>query len=403
MKIRFLVFDVYGMGGTVRTVLNVTNYLAQTGYDVEIISLFRYRKAPFFEIDPRIKVTILHDIAGRSKNDTSLKTKVANRLSRVKSQMIHPEDEAIHLFSILSDLKLYNYIKTINSGILVTTRPSFNIFAAKHANKGVSIIGQEHLNFSIYPEKMKKSILEYYKKLDYLATLTDEDTEDYKQLLQGGKVKVKKITNSIPKLQGLVSSLESKTVIAAGRLVPQKGFDLLIEAFQMVNQHFPDWKLKIFGSGREKDNLQELIEKHKLYNHVILMGPTQHIDLELSKSSIYALSSRFEGFGMVIVEAMQCGVPVVSFDCPKGPSEIIAQHEDGILVEDGNVQAFAHSLMELMGDEEKRKTFAENALHNVSRYEIQNIGKIWEETIDEITQSMNKQVVENPAELLRRV
>ncbi|MDM5329819.1 glycosyltransferase family 4 protein [Neobacillus sp. CF12] len=390
MKIRFLVFDIYGMGGTVRTVLNVTNYLAQSGYDIEIISVFRYRKVPFFEIDPRIKVIVLHDVVSRRKDDTSRKTKMANRLAKMKSRLIHPDDEGFHFFSVLTDIKMYNYLKTIDSGILVTTRPSFNIFASKFKNKGVAVIGQEHLNFSIYPDRLKESILKHYIHLDYLATLTDEDTEDYKKLLEGPgrKVKVKKITNSIPQLQGVVSSLESKTVIAAGRLVPQKGFDLLIEAFKIVNEQYPDWKLKIFGGGREKENLENLIEKNKLYNHVILMGPTQHIDVELSKASIYALSSRFEGFGMVIIEAMQCGVPVVSFDCPKGPSEIIDHNVDGILVEDGNIEEFANSLMELMGKEEKRKRFAQKGIENVKRYEIQNIGEIWKETINEISSSV---------------
>jgi glycosyltransferase involved in cell wall biosynthesis len=387
VKIYFLVFDIYGMGGTVRTVLNVTNYLANAGYTIEIISVFRYRQVPFFEIDPRIKITVLHDVVNRNKDNQGYKASFINKLSQMKSRLIHPDDEAHHFFSLLTDLKMYNYLKSITSGILITTRPSFNIFASKYRNKGVHIIGQEHLNFSIYPERLKQSILKSYIHLDYIATLTDEDTEDYKRLLEGQNrsVKVLKLTNSIPKLQGVVSSLEYKTVIAAGRLVPQKGFDLLIEAFKIVHEKFPDWKLNIFGYGRDKDLLQNLIEEYKLYNHVILMGPTQHVDLELSKASIYALSSRFEGFGMVIVEAMQCGVPVVSFDCPKGPSEIITNNVDGILVEDGNVEQFAESLMDLMGNMEKRKYLANNAIESVKRYEIDNIGQLWKETIDGIS------------------
>ncbi|EOQ19532.1 hypothetical protein KOY_01832 [Bacillus cereus VDM021] len=389
MKIRFLVFDIYGMGGTVRTVLNVTNYLAQNGYDIEIVSVFRHRKVPFFEIDPRIKIIVLHDVVNRKKDDKNFRTQTANKLSKMKSKLIHPDDEGYHFFSLLTDIKMYNYLKGIDSGILVTTRPSFNIFASKHANKGVHLIGQEHLNFSIYPERLKKSILKHYINLDCLATLTDEDTVDYTNLLADGKVEVKKITNSIPKLQGVVSSLTSKTIIAAGRLVPQKGFDLLIEAFKIVNEKHPDWKLKIYGTGRERANLENLIEQHKLYNHVILMGATQRIDVELSKASIYALSSRFEGFGMVIIEAMQCGVPVVSFDCPKGPSEIIAHNKDGILVEDGNVELFAKSLMQLISDLRKREKFAKQAIQNVKRFEIDEIGMLWMGTIDAISHQTN--------------
>ncbi|WJE52638.1 glycosyltransferase family 4 protein [Bacillus cereus] len=383
MKIHFLVFDIFGMGGTGRTVLNVANYLAQNQYDIEIISVFRHRNKGFFEIDPRIKVTVLHDLVERDKNRTDLKTKFVNKLSKIKSRLIHPDDEAHHFFSLLTDIKMYNYIKSIDSGILITTRPSFNIFATNHANKGVPIVGQEHLNFQIYPERLKKSIMDSYPKLDYLITLTDDDTEDYRKLFEGAQVQIRKITNSVPPLNGEISNLEEKVIMAAGRLAPQKGFDLLIESFRKVAAKHPDWKVKIFGFGREKNNLQDLIHRYGLYNNVILMGPTKNIDVELSKSSIYALSSRFEGFGMVIVEAMQCGVPVVSFDCPKGPAEIIKNNQDGLLIEDGDVDAFADGLIDLIEDKEKRKRFAKLGLKNVKRYEIRNIGRLWEDLIKE--------------------
>lgn len=383
MKIHFLVLDIYGMGGTIRTVLNVANYLAALNYDVEIISVLRHRKEPFFEIDKRIKIKVLHTKIVQRKSET-LRHKAANMLLKRKSKLIHPDDEGIHFFSLLTDIKMYKAIKEIKKGILVTTRPSFNIFANKFANKETTIIAQEHLNFEIYPERLKKSILKNYKNLDYLATLTDEDTADYTNLLKDGRVEVLKLTNSIPIFTGKKSSLENKTILAAGRLVPQKGFDLLIDAFKIVNKYYPDWNLKIFGSGRDRAMLEEKIQDSKLYNHVFLMGSTQDMEGEIMKSSIYALSSRFEGFGMVIVESMQCGVPVVSFDCPKGPGEIIKNNEDGILVENGNIEAFANALMELMGDNEKRKSFAKKAEENVKRFEIEQIGKLWVELIEKI-------------------
>ncbi|MGE8206617.1 glycosyltransferase family 4 protein [Heyndrickxia sp. NPDC080065] len=390
MKIYFLIYDIYGMGGTVRTVLNVANYLVENKYDVEIVSVLRRRAKEFFTIDPRIKVTILHDDVGRNKKPKDLKSKVINKLNKSKSRLIHSDDEAYTFFSLLTDIKLYNFIKSIDSGILITTRPSFNIFASKYANKNVVLVGQEHLNFGIYPDKLKKSIQKHYRNLDYLITLTDDDTKDYDKIFSDSGVIVRKITNSIPKFNGTISPLNDKVILAAGRLAPQKGFDMLIEAFSKVNKYFPDWKLKIFGFGREKTNLQQLITENRLYNHVYLMGATQDMEGELSKSSIYALSSRFEGFGMVIVEAMQCGVPVVSFDCPKGPAEIISNDEDGILVENGNVDAFADALLDLIGNEEKRKQFAENALVNVKRFEIENIGKLWVDLIKEIQLNKTK-------------
>jgi glycosyltransferase involved in cell wall biosynthesis len=389
VKIYFLIFDIYGMGGTVRTVLNTANYLARNGYDIEIVSVFRKNKDPFFYIDPRIKITVLRNSIAKSGGQPGMKQKVMNRLRipKMRSRLIHPDDEAYSAFSLFTDVKIYRFLKSLHDGILITTRPSFNLMAAKYVDKRVCRIGQEHLNYDIYPERLQRAIRKHYPKLDYLITLTDDDTQEYRRLFQGSSVEVRKITNSAPQVECEISPLDQKSVVAAGRLVPQKGFDLLIEAFERVVQRFPDWKLKIYGYGRDKDKLQQMILDKHLYNHVILMGPSRNMQQELANASIYALSSRFEGFGMVIVEAMQCGVPVVAFDCPKGPAEIVTHGEDGIMVENGNVEAFADALMELMGDDEKRKRFGQNALRNVRRFDIQEIGPLWMQLFDEIERS----------------
>lgn len=385
MKITFLTLDIFGMGGTIRTVLNVANYLVNNGYEVEIVSVLRYRKEPFFYIDPKIRIVVLHSKLIKRVNKKGLEGKIINFLDKSKSKLIHPDDEGHHHFSLLTDIKMYKYLKDIKEGVLISTRPSFNIFTAKYVNKNVVTIGQEHLNLSIYPKRLQKSIKKYYPKLNYLATLTDDDTLDYKKLFSNEKIQIVKLTNSIPPFESKLSNLEDKTILAAGRLVPQKGFDLLIEAFAKIVDKAPDWKVKIFGAGKDKEMLQDMIAERHLYNNVLLMGPTQEIEKELTRSSIYALSSRFEGFGMVIVEAMQCGVPVVSFDCPKGPGEIIAHNEDGILVEDGNIDAFADALLELIEDKNKRIKFGEKAVENVKRYTIDEIGKQWDGVLKKIS------------------
>ena len=385
MKITFLTLDIFGMGGTIRTVLNVANYLVNNGYEVEIVSVLRYRKEPFFYIDPKIRIVVLHSKLIKRADKKGLKGKAINFLDKAKSRLIHLDDEGHHHFSLLTDIKMYKYLKDIKEGVLISTRPSFNIFTAKYVNKNVVTIGQEHLNLSIYPKRLQKSIKKYYPRLNYLATLTDDDTLDYKKLFSNEKIEVVKLTNSIPPFESKLSTLEDKTILAAGRLVPQKGFDLLIEAFAKIVDKAPDWKVKIFGAGKDKEMLQDIIAEKHLYNNVLLMGPTQEIEKELTKSSIYALSSRFEGFGMVIVEAMQCEVPVVSFDCPKGPGEIIAHGEDGILVKDGDVDAFADALLELIEDKNKRIKFGKKAVENVKRYTIDEIGKQWDEVLKEIS------------------
>lgn len=387
MKKYFLVMNIFGMGGTVRTVLNTANYLVDKGEDIEIISLFKRQRKEFFYIDPRIKITVLHDVTSWNGQRKNIKTKIGNYLLKKRPLLIHREEEALHFFSLMSDFKLYSFIKTIKDGVLISTRPSFNLFIAKYANKGVLLIGQEHLNFSIYSKNMQQAMLKFYPKLDYLLTLTDDDTTDYVKMFKNTKLVVKKLTNSIPDIGELQSPLDSKTIIAAGRLVEQKGFDLLIQSFKQVIRTHPDWKLKIFGVGKDKAYLNELLIKEELFNHVYLMGPTDNIQQELLKSSIYALSSRYEGFGMVIIEAMQCGVPVVSFDCPKGPSEIIDSYNDGILVENGNIDQLAEAINYLIENPLIRKEMGAKASENVKRFSTSNIGNKWIDLFEEIEKS----------------
>ena len=376
------------MGGTIRTVLNVANYLVDHGYEVEIVSVLRYRRDPFFFIDPRIRIVVLHNKIAEKQRPKGMKNWLISKLLKARSILIHSEDEGYYHFSLVTDIKMYQYIKTIKDGVLISTRPSFNIFCAKYANKNVIKLGQEHLNLAIYPPSLQKSIRKNYPKLNYLATLTDDDTADYQQLFSNSRLKIIKLTNSIPSFESQISSLDNKIILAAGRLVPQKGFDLLIEAFSLIVEEAQDWKIKIFGSGRDKELLQNLINEKHLYNHILLMGPTQEIEKELMNSSIYALSSRFEGFGMVIIEAMQCGVPVVSFDCPKGPGEIIKHQVDGILVENGNIEEFSKSLLELIKNREKREQLSANAIENVKRYSITEIGEKWIDLLVQIEKNI---------------
>ena len=382
-KIYILLFDIYGVGGTVRTTVNTANFLARNGYEVEIVSLFRYQKDMFFPLDPRIKISVIHSRLRSAVKGRNLLIRYFDR-NRSRSLLIHRDDEAFHLFSPISDIKLFLWIRSIRDSIIITTRPSFNIFAAKYAHKSNILIGQEHLNFSIYPEKMKTDIQKNYPKLDYLLTLTDKDTLQYKKIFEGSKLQVMKIPNSIPPLKDVKASLEEKVIISAGRLVPQKGYDLLIKSFALIKDKYPDWIIKIFGKGRDLSKLQDLIHETNTYNNIFILPPRQNIEEEFAKSSIYALSSRYEGFGMVIVEAMAVGLPVVSFDCPEGPGEIITNNQDGYLVEEENIVEFANKLETLITNRELRLEMSKSALNNVQRYSMDNIGKLWIELLNEI-------------------
>jgi glycosyltransferase involved in cell wall biosynthesis len=169
--------------------------------------------------------------------------------------------------------------------------------------------------------------------------------------------------------------------VAAGRLTPQKGFDLLIPAFADVVREHPGWQLRIHGAGPQRAELRQAILDHDLYNLVFLMGPTPVLGAALAQGSIFVLSSRFEGFGMVIVEAMSKGLAVVSFDCERGPAEIISNGEDGLLVPALDTNALAAAITALASDRERRAQLGAAAVQTARRYDRVAIGARWDELL----------------------
>lgn len=218
------------------------------------------------------------------------------------------------------------------------------------------------------------NILKKIKKVDCVVTLTHEDKEFWKSYAN----RIEVIPNILTITPKKVIDYRTKRIIAAGRYVHQKGFDMLLEAWHIINENTSDWHLYIFGN-ENREPYQRIVDKYKLNNNTHLMGATKDIAEEFSKSSIFVLSSRFEGFGLVLAEAMSCGLPCVSFDCPYGPRDIITDDEDGILVENGDVEALSKAIERLMADENLRQSMGEKAIINVVRYNSSNIMTRWEE------------------------
>jgi glycosyltransferase involved in cell wall biosynthesis len=167
-------------------------------------------------------------------------------------------------------------------------------------------------------------------------------------------------------------------ILAAGRMTGLKGFDMLIEAFAPVANRHGDWLLRIYGAGPEQPRLERLIGAHGLESSVELRPITQRLGEAMSSASIYVLSSRAEGFGMVLVEAMEKGMAVVSFDCRSGPAEIISDGRDGLLVPPEDVSALSEALMRLVDDDELRRRLGAAAVETARAYDIDVIGPRWE-------------------------
>jgi len=174
------------------------------------------------------------------------------------------------------------------------------------------------------------------------------------------------------------SNVQNKKVIAVGSHSYNKGYDLLLQAWKLVIQNYPDWTLHIYGKSDSKDTFLRLSESLGLSPNVLFSEPVTDIQNVYLSSSIMVLPSRSEGFGMVLIEAMACGLPCVSFDCPHGPADIITYGEDGLLVPNVDVEQLAEALMDVMEHEQKRQSMGVAAKENVKRYLPEHIVPLWD-------------------------
>ncbi|MGC0342886.1 glycosyltransferase family 4 protein [Streptomyces sp. SLBN-8D4] len=357
MKISFLLHNAYAIGGTITTTFNLAQALAER-HEVEIVSVLRHRELPNFVLDPRVSLRPLVDL--RQEKDHPLHQRPAR---------VFPRSEYRYgQYSELTDQRIAEALATIDADAVIGTRPGLNVHLAGQAPPQVARIGQEHLTLDNHSPRLRTALRRAYRGLDVLTTVTEADAAAYRRRMRLPGVRVEALPNSVPDPVLPAADGSAKVVVAAGRLVPVKRYDLLVEAFAAVAARHPDWQLRIYGKGEEQDRLRRLITDLGLWNNVFLMGAAAPMEAEWVKGSIGAAASDFEPFGMTIVEAMRCGLPVVSTDCPHGPAEIIADRVDGRLVPVGDRDALAAALLELVGDDELRRRTGRAALENARRF-----------------------------------
>ncbi|MFI5804244.1 glycosyltransferase family 4 protein [Streptomyces sp. NPDC051561] len=363
MHISFLLHNAYAVGGTIRTTFNLAQTLAEH-HDVEITSVFRHSDEPSMSPPPGVRISHLVDLRKQHAGyDGDLP-------DHSRPARIFPAGESRHhQYSRLTDQRIGAHLRDLKADVVVGTRPGLNVHIARQARPDTVRIGQEHLTLDSHRFRLRRELRYRYALLDAITTVTEADARAYRSGLKLPGVRIEAMANSIPAAKLPPADGSSKWVVAAGRLAPGKRYDLLVRAFAQVVAARPDWKLRIYGGGESAPALRALINELRLHNHVLLMGIADPLEAEWPKGSIAAVTSDLEAFGMTIVEAMRCGVPVVSTDCPHGPREIISDGVDGRLVPMGDADAVARALLDLINDDGLRGRMGRAALANSARFD----------------------------------
>jgi glycosyltransferase involved in cell wall biosynthesis len=397
VKIRFLIANAYGVGGTIKATYNLAGELAKR-HHVEIVSVQTRRDVPAFAVPPGVRLRALVDgspQAQRAKEESSGlvargKLKLGTWAMTQPSRVIHRRDFRYKNFNLLTDLLLLRFLREVDDGVLIGTRAGLNLAIARFGRRSAIRVGQEHLNATKYGKGIRGAFRRFYPRLDAYSALTERDAAAFSHMLGPG-VRVTCIPNGVSDGGDVRSSNHNKVVIAAGRLAPQKGFDRLIPAWAQVARRHIDWELKIFGGGKLQGELEQQIDELGLRGSARLMGYTDKLPQAMAEASFYVMSSRFEGFPMVLLEAMRCGLPIVSYDCPNGPRDLITHGRDGFLVPNGDVDGLAAAMIEMIELGDARRSFGEAALQKSKQYEMPAIARRWEELLEELVAERRQQ------------
>ena len=375
LKIVYCTPALYMAGGVERVLTLKANYFAEHfGYDITIILTEGKEKPLFYPLSDKIKVINL-DINFEELWTCSF---VKKAFVYLKKQRIFKKKLTNELMRIRPDITIsllrreINFINEIKDGSkkigeLHVNRANYRNFEA----------GDSNAIKNMFAKYWMRNLVSHLKRLDRFVVLTEEDKASWTEL-DNVEVIPDPLAFDIDK----ASPLTNKRVIAVGRYVYQKGFDLLLQAWAKVEKRHNDWELAIYGMG-DRTPYEQIIEKmHIDRNRCHLNGPTDDIKQEYLNSSLFVFSSRFEGFGMVLIEAMACGLPVISFDCPCGPKDIVRYQEDGLLVPSGDVAELSDAIHQLLSDDALRHEMAKKAIVNVRRFQLPEIAERWKNLYD---------------------
>lgn len=372
-KILFLSMHL-GYGGAEKAIISEANILADK-YEVEIACTYKLYDKPAFPLDERVKVTYLSETLKPNKEELRKAIQDKAILSILK--------EAWKSIKVLHyrTASIKKAVKQSDADIIVSTRYLYHKILSKNKKPGVITIAQEH-NHHNNDEKYIKQMIQSIEGIDYFMPVSQELTDFYSDKV--GATVCKYIPHALDYVPVLVSKLTEKNIISVGRLSKEKGYQDLIEVFALMAKEHPDWTLHIVGDGDERSSIEARIVEKNLQERVVLHGyqSKNYINNLLAKSSIYAMASYTESFGIVLIEAQSFGIPCVAFDSARGALEIIEDSKNGYLIPNRDFEKMSEKLNLLIEDVDLRERLGKEARKNSLQYSEEVIQKLWFEFIE---------------------
>ena len=381
MKLVYIFSSFAAKGGTERIFCDKMNWLAEVaGYEIVFVT-YEQGNHPFaYPLSNKIRHVDL--------NTRFFTTGTMSLLKRIYFKITLPRLFKHRLRQLLDEIQPNLVVSTTYALPLfreILSQPYRHVVES-HVCYYQLLLQKKFTHISWLDRKIARHLLEMLKRCEKVVVLTHKDAACWK-----GYDNIEVIHNVVTNYPEKITDVADrpKRIIAVGRLQAQKGFDLLIQSWQLIAARHPDWQLVVYGHGGDLQKLQQQLEKAGLTSSMTFAGATDNIYKEYQNSAFYVMSSRYEGWGLVLVEAMSCGLPCVSFDCPYGPSDIIRDGEDGFLVENGNIQQLAEKMELLINNKELRERLGVRARLNAARFTSDNIMPQWTKLFETIVQNDN--------------
>ena len=362
MKVTLVIYGLGG-GGAERVMSIVANYWVSQGWDVTLILLVAPTQPPFYPLDPRIQLKSL-DLASKSATKLVAICNTWRRIVGLRTAIIASQPDVV--ISFMNSVNVYT--------IAACTNLNMPTIVSEHIYPGFNDANQ-----------VWQSIMKWAYRYADLVTVLTQNALPFYPATKGYRAIVMPNPVTKPDLVAATTQLLSTpSLIAIGRLHPQKGFDLLMRAFAQIQAKYPDWQITILGEGPMRSALEQLRSQLQLTDRVHLPGLVTNVPAYLQQADIFVMPSRFEGFPMALCEAMASGLPVLAADCLSGPREIVENGVNGVLVETENVDALAAGLDALMSDPAQRQRLAQAAPQILDRFGVEQVMGIWQAAIDSV-------------------